>query len=187
MINYLSITSRAGKRSLTILNTEAQDIAPQIEAAASVRNVGEILKENPAVRVAVVKRSYREQPGEGVEVLIGGAIARREAWTLYDSAGEVVGSGSGDWGNWYVNSLLVLVDNGVLALAALRELEALRLQGGNLEPGQLIVEEVHGGDSRGGFPIKASHYAVAEGVTGVEITSAEPCECERLGLSVANE
>ena len=71
--------------------------------------------------------------------------------------------------------------NGVLALAALRELEALRLQGGCLESGQLIVEEVHGGFAWGGFPIKASYYAVAEGVTGVEITSAEPWRVLALG------
>lgn len=124
MINYLTITTVEGVRTLDILNTSAENIEAQIAKAQGVRNIkGEAFQK---VDVSVVKSSHTSEYGESVEAKIAYAIARRSRWTLYSDSGEVIGSGSGDWKSWYVKS--PLVDNTVLARFTLAELEELRVQ-----------------------------------------------------------
>lgn len=125
MINYLTVTTRDGQRTLSILNTEAEDHGLQIEHAGTVRNVSEAAGKADRIQVLEVKRSYQESIGASVEALIAQALASRAMWSLYDEKGQIIGSSNGDWKSWYVNSRLV--DNGVLARFALAKLEDMRV------------------------------------------------------------
>ena len=127
MINYLTVTARDGKRTLTILNTTASDIEAQIERAKTVRNIGPNFDSFERVQVEVVKSTPSDTFGLSVEAEIAQATARREAWTLYDEAGEVIGSSNGDWSGWHVKSKLV--DNLALARFILVELDRARGNG----------------------------------------------------------
>ena len=70
-----------------------------------------------------------------------------------------------------------------------------RNESGDLSIGTLLVEQANGKfrDAESGARLVANHYAVAQGITGIEITSPDSLieflpdagEIDRIGMSVA--
>lgn len=124
MINYLSVLTREGDRTLTIMNTKADNIEKLIENAKTVRNLSNDFDRYDSVDVVVVKTNPEHQLLISAESLIADVVAERSPWTLYDEAGEVLGSGSGDWSTWHVNS--PMIDGLIAARFALSAIEKAR-------------------------------------------------------------